>query len=245
MSYGSAATKAQQAGINIQSPWMPVRTNWLRFCSEGTTKAFDRGSVIVRPGDLVDRLYVIVRGNLKYSIYSPDGCSKTLAILQQGGLFGEGPALSEPIHSCFSVEAVTDAEVCTFDPATAMKLVMDNEDLLKDTINSLCMKFVAASRQIEDMAFRSVKQRLASLFYTFLISGGGNTNTIVIELTHSELADLVGCGRVAATRALQELQEEGLIHVGRGSIFLQSKQGLFTTAYPQYEEDGGSEASIG
>jgi CRP/FNR family transcriptional regulator len=74
---------------------------------------------------------------------------------------------------------------------------------------------------VEDLAFRSVRERLARQ----LLHEAENSPGIA-ELTHQELAERTGTVREIAGRALRQLAQEGLVRLERGRVFVLDREGL-------------------
>jgi CRP/FNR family transcriptional regulator len=72
---------------------------------------------------------------------------------------------------------------------------------------------------VEDLAFRSVRERLARELLREAREGAA-------ELTHQELAERTGTVREIAGRALRQLAQEGLVRLERGRIVVLDPDGL-------------------
>jgi len=48
----------------------------------------------------------------------------------------------------------------------------------------------------------------------------------VVPLTHHLLAEMAGCSRITVTRHLGELQERGVLRLGRGAITIRDRAAL-------------------
>jgi CRP/FNR family transcriptional regulator len=72
---------------------------------------------------------------------------------------------------------------------------------------------------VEDLAFRTVRARLARLLLAEAAEG-------TAELTHQDLAERTGTVREIAGRALRRLAEEGLVRLERGRVIVLDPAGL-------------------
>ena len=73
-------------------------------------RSYPSGSPIIRESDAGDFFFVILRGEVKVFVDSPDGREVVLSHLQTGDFFGE-MALLEGESRSASVEALTDCEL--------------------------------------------------------------------------------------------------------------------------------------
>src|ERR1700690_120688 len=99
-------------------------------------KRFPAGSVIATQGAPAHRLFLLVKGCVRY-FYTTAGGKKILMIwMTPGDVFGAAPALSRPSNYMVSSEAVKDSEVLSWDRATfraftvKFPLLLDNAILI-------------------------------------------------------------------------------------------------------------------
>jgi CRP-like cAMP-binding protein len=76
--------------------------------------------------------------------------------------------------------------------------------------------------RLEDLAYRSVPARLASV----LLRLGHAHGDLIDGLTHQELGDIIGAYRETVTKTLDEFQAAGLIAVSRRRLRLLDRRGL-------------------
>jgi CRP-like cAMP-binding protein len=70
---------------------------------------------------------------------------------------------------------------------------------------------------------RGWSQKPARVVHGLLLLADGG---LVIQITQQELADRIGLGRVSVSRALRELEREGIISVHRGRIEIEDLERL-------------------
>ncbi len=71
-------------------------------------------------------------------------------------------------------------------------------------------------------ATHTISQRAAK----WLLAAASRTQKSEIELTHEELAEMLGVGRTFVTRVLSRLREEGLVSTRRGALIINDEAGL-------------------
>ncbi len=239
------AEELRSLGVNTVCPWLSGEGLWMEMADHACEeRVYDKGEEIVAIGDREEDMRLVVEGSVRYRIFSSEGRVKTIAILLPSATFAEGPAVGEPKYSIFSVEALEKTRLLVFKPETVRKLIMEDEGLLCETMESMGKKIGASVAQIEALVFKDVHRRLAYLLFNYSLaytSGSlwekpeNEDDHGVVKLTQSALAELAGCSRVSVTVGLRQLQEEGYIYVGRGQIFVRDPEGLLFTAYPRLE----------
>ena len=84
-----------------------------------------------------------------------------------------------------------------------------------------------AEERLENMAFKGIPARLASLLLRLAEEQGSNEIT---GLTHQDLAESVGTYRETATQVLNDLKAAGYIDIGRKRITVLDVAGLTSVA---------------
>jgi CRP-like cAMP-binding protein len=80
-----------------------------------------------------------------------------------------------------------------------------------------------AEERLENMAFKGIPARLASLLLRLAEEQGSDN---IAGLTHQDLAESVGTYRETATQVLNDLKAGGYIDIGRKRIIILDREGL-------------------
>ena len=207
------------------SPFLTLDQNkWADLVKYGSIKHYDQDYIIVHFNSTIDRLYYILKGNVKYNLVDPDGQEKVLAILGKGTIFGEGPLFTKSTTSISAV-AVNDCQVCEFNYEQVIKLLQVFPELAEGMINSMTNKMQIMVEQLSDLSFKCSKERVANLIYKLAAGHGQKTEQgikIPLNFSHQQLADLAGCSRVSITRGLNALKTDGLIDYSRSCMFVKN-----------------------
>ena len=96
---------------------------------------------------------------------------------------------------------------------------------------TLCLRLTDAEHRIEVMAHRGAEQRLGRLLLRLGTSRGrkariGRKETVIVSVSHNELAQLAGMSRPHVTvtmgrlrrRGLVQYEREGLVHVAVATL---------------------------
>jgi CRP/FNR family transcriptional regulator len=98
-------------------------------------------------------------------------------------------------------------------------LLKRHPDLALAMLSEMAGELRELVRLVEDLAFRSVRARLARQLLAEAAEGSA-------ELTHQELAERAGTVREMAGRALRRLAEDGLVRLERGRVIVLDAEGL-------------------
>lgn len=95
-------------------------------------------------------------------------------------------------------------------------LIMKKPEVGLQLVQELAERLRASEARYANVVGREVPARLATQILLFVESEGlvtGETYRIPTRYTHNQLASMIGCKRVAVTRAFSRLQESGAVQL--------------------------------
>jgi CRP/FNR family transcriptional regulator, cyclic AMP receptor protein len=163
-----------------------------------------KGETIFSKETRGDALFVVMKGLVKIFALSETGKSKTFAYLEPPDFFGEMALLEKGERSAGAV-AVAPASLLTIRRQDFQKLLTARPQLAFALLRTLCARLRRADKDIEAMSFNSVLGRVARIVLDLAKRHGKQTPAglvIRLELSHQELAEMVGTAREMVTRIL-------------------------------------------
>ena len=106
------------------------------------------------------------------------------------------------------------------------RLILDIPMVGIRLMETMASRLEGAETRLEDLAFKSLAGRLASLLVRMAEPGSSE----VAGLTHNDMAETVGTSRETATQALNDLKSRGLINIRRKRIEIVDMDGLMEVA---------------
>lgn len=187
-----------------------------KFTSQRT---YERGHSVYCMGDPTEELFHINSGRVKIVRISPDGQQKILDIYQAGDFFGElcicgGHKRTE---QAVALEAL---QVTSFLMPQLMKILERKPEMALGLLQLLCTRLGESQDQIATLAFENIPRRLAREILR-LSRGAGEEQAgegVRLELTHEELAHLVGTSREMVTTVMTQFRQRGLLDYARRQI---------------------------
>ena len=179
-----------------------------------TLTTVPRGRVFYRPEDPGERLFLLRQGRVQLYRISPEGKKLVIASLGPGALFGEMALLGQQMHNAFA-EAMEDCAIMVMSRADLERLMLNDPTIGRRILALTQRRLIDAESRLEDMAFKGIPARLASLLLR--LSADQDSDTIT-GLTHQDLAETIGTYRETATQVLNDLKADGLIEIGRKRI---------------------------
>ena len=179
-----------------------------------TLTTVPRGRVFYRPEDPGERLFLLRQGRVQLYRISPEGKKLVIATLGPGALFGEMALLGQQMHNAFA-EAMEDCAIMVMSRADLERLMLNDPTIGRRILTLTQRRLTDAESRLEDMAFKGIPARLASLLLR--LSADQDSDSIT-GLTHQDLAETIGTYRETATQVLNDLKADGLIEIGRKRI---------------------------
>jgi CRP/FNR family transcriptional regulator, cyclic AMP receptor protein len=182
-------------------------------------RSYPSGSPIIRESEPGDLFFVILRGEVKVFVDSPDGREVVLSHLQTGDFFGEMALLEGETRSA-SVEALTDCELAVLARAEFFAVLERDFSLTRKILERLSSRLRKANEVIESMALLDVGGRLARYLIRLADESGQPAVEgyfVVTRPTHQEIANSIGATRETVTRMLKQFEARKLIRT-KGSM---------------------------
>lgn len=181
-------------------------------------RRYPRGSSILRVGDKIDALYVIISGRVKVLIPAEQGHEVILAILGPNEYFGEMGLLDDKRRSA-SVETLVDCETLRFPKAAFVACLKDNFDLAMIMIRNLVERLRKADRSIESLALYDVYGRVVRLLRDQAVRVD-DLWVVKQAPQKQEIAHMIGASREMVSRVMKDLQKRGHIRVEKRKVIL-------------------------
>jgi len=173
-----------------------------------------RNRVFYQPEDVGEMLFLLKQGRVQLYRISPEGKKLVIATLGPGTLFGEMALLGQQMHNAFA-EALDDCQIFVISRANLERLILDKPEVGLRMLEITGKRLRDAEEQLDDIAFKGIPARLASLLLRLATEQGSNE---VTGLTHQDLAEMVGTYRETVTQILNDMKADGLIEIGRKRV---------------------------
>jgi CRP-like cAMP-binding protein len=191
-----------------------------------TMSTVTKGRVFYRPEEPGEVLFILKDGRVQLYRISPEGKKLVITTLGPHTLFGEMALLGTKMHNTFA-EAVEDCLICVMSRNDLERLILNKPQVALRILEITGRRLREAEERLENMAFKGIPARLASLLLRLAEEQGTHE---IVGLTHQDLAESVGTYRETATQVLNDLKSEGYIDIGRKRIMILDPEGLSAVA---------------
>ena len=164
---------------------------------ETTVREIARNEVLFEQGDPSSSLYVVSSGRIAIATQSGDGRESVIAVLEDGGLFGELPLFDDEPRSA-DARALVDSTVVELAYEPVRRVLSDRPDLLWIIVRLLVTRLRATDEALADAVFLDVPARTAKR----LLELAGDADSFTLPLTQEELAAMVGASRERVNKAI-------------------------------------------
>jgi len=179
------------------------------------------GEFLFEQGDVVEYLYLMVKGRIKVSIINENGDSYVLRYMNRFTILGEAEAFSGELAQC-SVETLRESDFLRIAVKDITNDCFESPKFLKKIIISLSEKLRTFSSISYINSLYPVKKRLA----IYLLSRYENSNCIKIGNIKKEIGDLLGITPRHLNRVISELVLEGILSIDNSEIIISDKDSL-------------------
>ena len=185
----------------------------------------------VAPGDLVwtdlrreHRVFVMLSGLFSCVANLDHDEERPFALLGSG--YSSGLAelyVDRSISQTYYLRALTEGRMCSFS-AKVLRRQLEGlgSPMSQRVLACALLNLSGASYALSKILLQSLLYDRVSMMLVYLqrLKARGGTDEATLALGHATIADLVGADRVAVTRTLHKLEENGLVKLGYRSIGL-------------------------
>ena len=173
----------------------------------------EEGDVLYSPQDGKERLFVLKEGRVQVYEVDRGGEEVTLSVIEGGNDFGEMALTGQSLEGVY-VRALAPSTVVSLKREELEGLIVKKPEVGLRLVQELAQRLRASERRYADVVGKGVPARLATLILTLVESEGvvsSESYKIPTRYTHEQLASMIGCRRVAVSRAFSKLRESGAV----------------------------------
>lgn len=178
-----------------------------------------RGEVLFQRGDPCVGFHVVVFGQIKLALSSPQGSEKVVEIIQPGQSFGEALMFMEKPYIVYA-QALADTLLLHVARETVFTEIERDPRLARKMLAGLSMRLHQLMGDVESYTLRSGKQRVIAYLLQALPGDCLEQASGTVQLSTSKgvVASRLNLTQEHFSRILGELAEAGLISVDGRSI---------------------------
>ena len=201
--------------LDAQQQQLLLQNSVLRKVPKGT---------VVHNGNVECTGLILVRsGQLRAYILSDEGREITIyRLLERDLCMLSASCMLSSIEFEITIEAEKDTEFWVIRPEIYKQMMLSSALISNYTNQIMATRFSDVMWLLEQVLWKSFDKRLAD----FLLQEADLEGSPVLKTTHEAIGNHLGNPREVVTRMLRYIQNEGLVHLTRGTIEIVNRAGL-------------------
>jgi len=191
-------------------------------------KEYKKGSNIFIEGERAEAVYVVKIGKVKIYKTGNDGKEHIIHIMSDGEVFAES-CIFEACPYPASAEAIEDTVVYVLDNKKLEKILEEHPKIAVELVKIMAKRLRMVAMQIENLSLKDANQRTATLIVNLFKSSGieiRNGSKIKLNVSRTEMANMIGLTRETLTRTLFKFKNEGIIDIDGKELIIVSSHKL-------------------
>ncbi|CAN5364739.1 response regulator [soil metagenome] len=177
------------------------------------SRIYKKKDFIFMEGEQPNYLYFFVSGEVKVYKSNNDGKELVTHIHGEGQFFGFVSLLENKPNNETAV-VLKEAEIQLIPQQDFLTLIYTNKEIARKFISMLSNNLYKAENMLLDLAYQSVRQRVASvLLKLHLKEDGTRKGQSNILVSRKDISSMVGTSTESLNRTLADFKEEGLIEI--------------------------------
>ncbi|WP_227394666.1 Crp/Fnr family transcriptional regulator [Jeotgalibacillus aurantiacus] len=172
-----------------------------------------KGTQLLIPGQSLDILFILKKGQVRLYRMTPNGKQFTTDILVDGNVFGETDSFTLTDQETYA-EAMTDSYICTMNKEKFEQFIRSSPDVSLKLIQILSNRLKETYDLSEKIALADVRYRTLFLLLKMSEKSGKREKewqSIQMKLTHEDIATMVGSSRESISLLMSSLKKEGFV----------------------------------
>ncbi len=228
---------ADAAVFNLAAVTVLKNSEWFKDMSDellreiaalSSQRRYGEGELVFARDTPGDYLYGVIAGSIRVTTMATDGRELSLNTMRAGDVIGEIAVLDGGVRTA-SGHALEPTTVFLVPREQFTALMLRQPSIALHMIRLLCERVRRTSRQVEEAAFLSLKQRLAQQLKK-LVEDHGSELPCTIKISQAELASFLNASRQAVNGCLQEWARLDLLTLQRGRITVHDLAQILATA---------------
>jgi CRP/FNR family cyclic AMP-dependent transcriptional regulator len=189
-----------------------------RLAALGEPCHFEPDAVLLHEGEESSHLYVLLAGCLRVFTSNEQGRQLVLNDIHPVECVGEMSLDGGPRSA--TVKAIQTSHCARIDRQTLLNYFRQEPEFALELLQQVIFKARMASRQAGDLALLDTYRRLSLWIQTHAVHANAQGFRTTTAVTHTELAEHIGCTREMVSRLLKDLQAGQYIRMDQRSLVL-------------------------
>lgn len=170
-----------------------------------------RGTMLFNRGDQARGLFVLLTGQLKLGVTSPQGMEKVISIVSPGESFGEAVLFMER-HFPVYAQSTLDSDVLMVSKNVIFSLLDSDPTVARKMLAGLSVRMHQLVQDIGMLSLQSGTQRFIG-YLLHISADAPDAGSVTLPASKTTIASLLNLTPETLSRTMTKLQQTGLIEV--------------------------------
>ncbi|WP_316858634.1 Crp/Fnr family transcriptional regulator [uncultured Cohaesibacter sp.] len=202
-------------------PWVDVPADGLEdlFVTKGVHQHVEKNGLVKQAQDVNEYLYYLKRGLCYNYTINSDGAKNINRLLTHGSIFGEVTSVVTPNGASLTyTQSVVDSDIYVLKYSDFLDAIYGKKELVHFALEFYAWRVGAYNLSIFIRNTFSIEQRIAHLLISICDdTGQSGCQKLLFDLTHQQIAELIGVSRETVTRILSKWRKMNLTS-GEGEL---------------------------
>ena len=176
------------------------------------SRIYKKKEFVFIEGEEANNIYFISRGEVKTYKSNSDGKELITGLHGPGEFIGFVSLLENKPNNETAI-VLKEAEIYMIPQQDFLSLIYTNKKIARKFISLLARNLYDAENMLIDLAYQSVRQRVATVLIRLADQGGANKDQSIITVARKDLSRMVGTATESLNRTLVDFKDEGLIEI--------------------------------
>lgn len=191
--------------------------------SYSTVTEYEKGRIIHSDDDKCLGMILILSGEIRTYVLSPEGREITLfRLYEKNSCVLSASCVIKEVNFSSQMIAEKDTKILVINAGAFSRLAEKNIYVKCYMYETLANKFSNVMMTMQQILFKGFDRRLAD----FLLSEIERTNSNTIKMTHQQIAQHTNSAREVVARKLKRFENDRIVELHRGAIIVKDKNAL-------------------
>ena len=183
-----------------------------------------RGSTLFNRGDRAHGFYLLLEGQVKLGVISPQGDEKVIGLIQPGQSFGEAVLFLERSFPIYA-QATADSKVLLITRDAIFDILDNDVTVVRRMLAGISARNRQLVNDIESISLQNSTQRLIG-YLLQMSADSPNPGRLLLPASKLTIASMLNITPETLSRVMLRLNSAGLIEVNGKEIVITNVDGL-------------------
>lgn len=187
---------------------------------------YNKNDIVFHSGDKIDKVHFIVQGGVKIVKITDENKESINKIIRRGDFHGDLAAMDALNYAHFYYSGIVikkNTLIVSIPLSVFKKIIEHNAEVYQAVVQKLLDNYKKTSTRLSSVMLKDSRSRVIDFLKEMANEIGkpvGYELLIKHNLTHQEMANIIGVSRQKVTATLNEFKQKGLIHLERNAILI-------------------------